>query len=231
METGMVIKQYNIDYDFIISNYLDKSLWKKIWNLFVYRDNVFTLNIYDIDTKNDRIRFEIRFNKVQYTYEIVGYNINNMSIKILKQQINGAIFRLMETYDRELARDSDGYKRIVELYRNEDEMLRNVAEEYLDENNITLEDVREAYIDRYVSNNCKSDIMKSNYIEGTKYTYCTDMLLVFTKTINDETRYQNVVNAVGNTVASGILNELKEFEEYMETDEYVEELHNALEAI
>ena len=50
MKNDIIIKQYAIDYNFIISNYLDKSLWKKKWNLFVYKDHVFTLNLYKIET-------------------------------------------------------------------------------------------------------------------------------------------------------------------------------------
>ena len=57
------IKVYKIDYDFIISNYLDKSLWKKKWNLFVYKDHVFTLNLYKIETETDRIVFKVSYNK------------------------------------------------------------------------------------------------------------------------------------------------------------------------
>lgn len=231
METGMVIKQYNIDYDFIISNYLDVKLWTKTWNLFVYRDNVFTLNLHHIDTKNERIVFEIRHNKTQWSYEMVSYDIKNMSIKILKQLINGAIFRSMEYYDSYLARDSDGYKRIKSVYEDEGDRLRGIAEEYLDDNGITLEDVREAYIDRFVSNNRKCDTMLSNYVDGTRYTYCTDMLLVFTKTTNSISRYNNIIETVGNALASAVLAELEEFEKQLESEDYDEELHDALEAI
>lgn len=35
------IKVYEIDYDFIIKNYLDPKLWNKSWTVFVYRDFVF----------------------------------------------------------------------------------------------------------------------------------------------------------------------------------------------
>ena len=48
------VKIYSIDYSFIISNYLDKELWKMKWNLFVYKNNVFTLNLHSIDTKNNK---------------------------------------------------------------------------------------------------------------------------------------------------------------------------------
>ena len=63
MELKMLpeLKVYEIDYSFIIKNYLDKNLWKKQWTLFVYKDYVFTLNLYKIDTEDCSIGFKINY--------------------------------------------------------------------------------------------------------------------------------------------------------------------------
>lgn len=226
------IKVYKIDYDFIISNYLDKSLWKKKWNLFVYKDHVFTLNLYSIDTRNDKIMFEILYNKRTYSSELVSYDIQNTSIKILKQQINGAMFRLMEREDESMARNSDGYQRILNVYRDEDDRLREIAEAFLDENGITLEEVRDAYIDRYVSNNAKMCTMLTNYLDGTKYTFLTELLLVFTKVTEDTKRYDSVCKAVGNLGNVALIESaVEQFVSELESDEYNEELTDALESL
>lgn len=226
------IKVYKIDYDFIISNYLDKSLWKKKWNLFVYKDHVFTLNLYSIDTRNDKIMFEVLYNKRTYSSELVSYDIQNTSIKILKQQINGAIFRLMEREDESRARNSQGYQTIVSAYRDEEEKLREIAEVFLDDNNISIDEVREAYIDRYVTNNCKMCTMLTNYLEGTKYTFLTELLLVFTKITEDTKRYENICNAVGNRSSVALIESaVEQFISEMETEEYEEEMTNALESL
>lgn len=226
------IKVYKIDYDFIISNYLDKSLWKKKWNLFVYKDHVFTLNLYSIDTRNDKIMFEVLYNKRTYSSELVSYDIQNTSIKILKQQINGAIFRLMEREDESRARNSQGYQTIVSAYRDEEEKLREIAEVFLDDNNISIDEVREAYIDRYVTNNCKMCAMLTNYLEGTKYTFLTELLLVFTKITEDTKRYENICNAVGNRSSVALIESaVEQFISEMETEEYEEEMTNALESL
>lgn len=226
------LKVYKIDYDFIISNYLDKSLWKKKWNLFVYKDHVFTLNLYSIDTRNDKIMFEVLYNKRTYSSELVSYDIQNTSIKILKQQINGAIFRLMEREDESRARNSQGYQTIVSAYRDEEEKLREIAEVFLDDNNISIDEVREAYIDRYVTNNCKMCTMLTNYLEGTKYTFLTELLLVFTKITEDTKRYENICNAVGNRSSVALIESaVEQFISEMETEEYEEEMTNALESL
>ena len=76
------IKVYEIDYDFIIKNYLDKELWQKKWTLFVYKDNVFTINLHSINCKNNAITFEINYNKLEHCWysNTVDYYIDNMSI-------------------------------------------------------------------------------------------------------------------------------------------------------
>ena len=226
------IKVYRIDYDFIISNYLDKSLWKKKWNLFVYKDHVFTLNLYKIETETDRIVFKISYNKLSWDNEYVTYDIQNTSILILKKQINGAIFRLMETKDGYDARNSAGYNAIVDAKDEERERLRDIAEAYLDDHGIELDDVREAYIDRFVSRNMKTDTMASNYLMGCKYTFLTEVMLVFTKIIEDDIRYESIVKAVGNKGNLALIESaVEEFIDQIDSNEYEEEMIDALESI
>lgn len=226
------LKVYQIDYDFIISNYLDKSLWKKRWSLFIYKDNVFTLNICKIETETDRICFKISYNKLNWDFEFVSYDIQNTSIKILKQQINGAIFRLMETRDRILAKSSIGYNSILSARNDEENRLREIAESYLDDNNISLYDVREAYIDKYISDNSKIPSMLDNYLEGCKYTFLTELMLVFTKITNDDTRFRNIENAVGNKGNIALIESaVEEFIENIDTEDYENEMINALESL
>lgn len=223
------IKQYNIDYDFLISNYLNKELWKKKWNLFVYKDNVFTLNLYKIYTQTDSIVFEIKYNKLQYSSQEITYYLNNTSLQVLKQQINGAIFRLMESYDNELCRKTKGYKDICDMYDDEYNTLKDVAEEYLDSCGVTHEDIRDAYIDRYISDNQRCDVHKQNYLYGHRYEQLTDMFLVFTKITNDANRYRTVVEAINDgAYIKKIETQLKEFKEYFGTEEYTEEMNDNL---
>ena len=226
------LKIYNVDYDFLISNYLNKELWKKSWNLFVYKDNVFTLNMYAIYTKDDSIMFEIRYNKLQYSTEQIFYYLKNTTIKVLKQQINGAIFRLMEQYDEQRCRSTQGYKDICDMYDEEQDELTEIAKQYLDECGITQGDIRDAYIDRYVSDNTRCNVHKRNYLDGHKYEQLTDMFIVFTKATNDENRYNNVIKKINNVERiKQIENDIKEFKKYFDTDEYKDEMTDNLLAI
>ena len=41
MDNLPIIKNFEIDYSFIIKNYLNPELWHKKWNLFIYKNFVF----------------------------------------------------------------------------------------------------------------------------------------------------------------------------------------------
>lgn len=231
METGIIIKQFKIDYEFLISNYLDKSLWSKQWTLFVYRDHVFTLRLHSILTYSNSIIFDISYNKHSMC-ELVLYNIDNTSIQILKQQINGAIFRLMESYERELIMSSQGYENIKDSLSIEEDILRDIAEQYLDECGVSNSDIRDAYIDSYVSTNSKIDSKLSEYLNQCKYTVLSEIMLVFTKITNDSPRYNNIMSQISNKKdIQKLEHEVKEIVTNLEDDEYIEDLKDELESV
>lgn len=215
------LKVYEIDYSWIISNYLDKELWDKKWNLFIFKDDVFTLNLYKIDIKNKSVYFEVRHNKQNWNYELIEYPLSGvMSIDILKRKINGAIWSLIEVYEINLIRHSDNYKSIEESKYDEEEFLKSVAEKFLDDNNVTNEDIREVYIDDYVSKNSTISTKLDGYLSMCKYTFATDIMLVFTKITSDEARFKRVMDSQKNNYRiNEILNEVKEYIKDLDIDD------------
>jgi len=138
----------------------------------------------------------------------------------------------METRDGYDARNSAGYRAIVDARDEERDRLRDIAEAYLDDHGIELDDVREAYIDRFISRNTKTDTMAHNYLQGCMYTFLAEIMLVFTKITNDNARYDIVVNAVGNKGNLALIESaVEEFVEHIDSDEYEEEMIDALESI
>ena len=226
------LKIYNIDYEFIVKNYLSPSLWKKIWTLLQYKEHIITLNLYKIMTKDDEIVFEVKYQGFLGT-ECVYYNIANTSIKILKQQINGAMFRIIERYEESLIEGTEGYKKIEESKWEERNMLRDIARDFLDREGITNEDIREAYIDRYIDRNETIYQQLYDYKRISRYTILTDLFLIFCEITSDKTRMQNVIDAnTENTMRLALIeSEVQEFMERLNTSEYVEEMECELESI
>lgn len=230
----LAIKVYEIDYEFIIKNYLDRKLWKQIWNLFVFKDNVFTLKLSSINTKEEKIYFDVEFNKLnnQWIYsknETVLYDLNNMTIELLKKSINGAIFRLAEKLDTVNIEKSDIYKEIKDSACQEEEALREIAEDFLDDNGVINEDIREVYIDVYIDDNKTIDDRLSKLKENLKYNFQTELLLMICELINDNTRKNNIINNLQNkNIIKEIQDEVNEYMKYIETDNWLDEARNNL---
>ena len=225
------IKVWKVDFEFIVSNYLDRSLWSKVWNLFTYKEHVFHINLYRIETNDNEIVFEIRKNGY-WDSELIGYNIENTPIKVLMKQINGAIFRLIASYERNLIKKTDGYKNIESARIVEEDKLRNIASNFLNNNGVTNEDIRDVYIDNYVKNNAKNDIRLQNYLDYYRYNYCTDMFITFCKATKDEDRLQMVKDSFRNT--DNLIKIEAKVDEYMkelESGERDNELYNELEGL
>ena len=74
--------------------------------------------------------------------------------------------------------------------------------------------------------------MLTNYLDGTKYTFLTELLLVFTKVTEDIKRYDSVCKAVGNLGNVALIESaVEQFVSELESDEYNEELTDALESL
>ena len=215
MNNNLIIKQYDVDYSFIIKNYLDESLWNKKWTLFVYKNYTFYLELYEIKVKDKRICFKISFNDLTY---FIFYFKEQSNINILKKQINGAIFYLIEMYEHTLIRKEKEYQKIEDGKDEEIDLLTEIAEEFLDENNVSNDEIRQAYIDKYVDDNTKTDDYLLDYISIREYRVLTDLYLVYTKASGDNDRYNNV-----NKIAK---EEPNYYELMEEVNEYLEKLEN-----
>lgn len=213
------LKVYDIDYSFIIKNYLDVDLWQKTWTLFQYKDTVFTINLSSIDCKDNSICFLVKCNKLEYHSQSIWYHINSdMTIKMLINKINTSIWDLICIYERTIIRDTLEVRRCIELEHEEESRLTKIADDFLDEQGVTNADIRDAYISSYVSNNKHASDYTNDVIDNMKYTKLPDLYLVFAKVTKNVNRKQLVLNAnVSNTKLVELLDSV---------DSYYNELDN-----
>ena len=106
------IKVYDIDYSFIIKNYLNPEMWQKTWTLFQYKTWVITFRIDYIWCRSEKIRFMIKIkdnspeNEYKYgdCYDIdkdysagVDYSLKIDNIQFLKREIISKSFYIIES--------------------------------------------------------------------------------------------------------------------------------------
>lgn len=224
MKNEITLKKYDIDYSFIIRNYLSPELWKKTWTLFVYRNIRINLNLYNIEVQEPiKINFEISINAPGYygsTFRTHTLGVSNLTI--LKNQINNAILYLIECYEKNLITHTDEYQELLAAASREEDKLREIAEEYLDDNDIRMDDVRSAYIDWYVDNNNNGDDYLYDYKSSMKYKKCTDLWIVYANAIHDNNLIETIKNKLAKNDYEDVLNNIKEYIDIL-SDEYSDE--------
>ena len=237
MENKMILKVYDMDYSFIIKNYLDPKLWEKEWTLFVYKRFLVTLRLKYIYVYSKKICFEIKAidnNNGSLSRERVreiDYSLIVDNIKILKKRINKTILYAMETIENDLyIEKTDEYYKLEEMQEEERSKLKEIAEEFLDDNDITNENIREAYIDAYVDNTEKVWNLKQDYKRENRYKILPDLYLTFARVINDKELEEKILE-LNFERREELLKEIEELETYLQTEEYEDEVKSNLEEV
>ena len=241
------IKVYDIDYSFIIKNYLNPEMWQKTWTLFQYKTFVVTLRLMSINCQDEKINFEIKIKdnseENEYSYEwgknsdkdandYVYYSLKINDLKFLKTLIESSVFDAISKLEKYNIVASEDYQNLKEMYSNEQDSLRKIAEDFLDANDVSNEDIREAYIDAYVSNNAKLDGYLKRMLEKKQYIIFPDLYLMFANaTRNDKTvkKWENILEENNNI--EQLRTEILEYLEYMQSEDFEDDMNSNLEEI
>lgn len=197
-EYGLIPKVYAIDYDFIIKNYTDMSLWDRQWNLLVYKDSIFKIYMSTIDCKNKQINFHVTLNtsysNTSYCdFWSIDYSLNNMTIDFLKKQIVLKMKHCIESVEDVIISKYDTDVENARIYlHNAEEQLEEEANEYLNELGISDEKLRDLYINDFISDNqYKYDNIA--FVKSSKrYHYLTDLWLCFAEMIKDDNLKEDI---------------------------------------
>lgn len=239
MKNEITLKKYDVDYSFIIRNYLSPELWKKTWTLFVYKNIRITLNLSYIWVNDPiKIDFKIRINTPEYSdYTTKDHCIDVSNLTILKHQIDNAILYLINEYERYVISKTKTYQDLLNTAMRENERLQEIAENYLNENGIYIEDVKDAYIEYYMDRNNTGDSLLSSYKDSMKYKQCTDLWLVYARATNDEKLEKEIKDRLTEDDYVDILKDIQEYidilsdEDSDEYYEYFEEKESNLESL
>lgn len=241
------IKVYDIDYSFIIKNYLNPEMWQKTWTLFQYKTWTITLKIDYIWCRSEKIYFLIKIkdnspeNKYKYCdcYDTdkdycssVVYSLKIDNIQFLKREIISKSFYVMEKLEEEAIMATQEYSNLTESYSNEKNKLIKIAEDFLDDNGVNNEDIRNAYIDSYVCNNTKLDLMQNKLKREMLYTIFPDLYLMFANATEDDKIVQKWEKTLAeNNDIEELRTEILEYLEYMQSEDFENEMNDKLEEI
>ena len=237
MENKMILKVFDVDYSFIIKNYLNPELWEKEWTLFVYKKFVVTLKLIYIYVYCNKIEFEIKVTDNNSTSwnrsqtRSVSYSLKTNNITILKKDINSDIIKAFKDIEDNLyIAKTDEYYKLQNMKDKERVKLEKIAKEFLDENNITNENIRDSYIEAYVDNTEKVWSLIADYEIKNRFRMTQDLYLTFAIATDNKELEDDVLKANEDTKEE-LLKQIEELEEYMQTEEYEEEVKDNLEDV
>lgn len=243
-----IIKIYEIDYDFIIKNYLDPKMWQKTWTLFVYKTFIMNLKIDRIDCQNEKLYFDVSLKdnnpEAKYEYEYgwensdkrtigkVDYSLKIDDISFLKNAIESEIIKRIFNLEEYSIMASDEYKNTKKYYSNEKEKLTDIASKFLDDEGVKNEEIRQVYIDNYVDNNSMMDSRLTNLKSSLKYQIFPDLYLVFANATKNEKFISQIEEKLEeNNDIDELRVEIEEYSKYIGTSDFEESMGKNLEDI
>lgn len=110
--------------------------------------------------------------------------------------------------------------------------MREIAEDFLNDEGVTNDDIRECYIDNFISDNRLRDTKQAEVEANLRYVMDAEYFIMLTKATKDDARFEKVSNIIKNHTDLDIDELLKEAKLLEEEDyEYLETLRDNLEAI
>ena len=174
-----------LDLDVILANYNKPAFWKKKWVIYESKALKLVASIDTIDVKNNKIFMTIAPGATRYIDKksgketsILRYTTVNVIIPIgrndyskekFQNDITHSCLRAINIIEAMLIMEYGEWqnaKKLTKAYRNK---LKEIAEEFLDDNNVYNEDIRSAYIETFVDNSEIPDY-SSNILDRYEYT-------------------------------------------------------------
>lgn len=237
----LALKVYDVDYSFIIKNYLDEKLWEKEWTIFLYKKFKITLRLDSISVKSKSIWFEVMIddnseeNKNYFTKRFVDsfkYALSIENINILKNTLNSTIFGLIKKMEYEAYIClTERYEELTDMSTEEQGRLREIAEEFLNSEGVLNDEIREAYIDYYVDKNERVYDLRNNYVEEMKYNILTDFYVAFLEATKDQERLEIIRTKIGQDALETAIEEIEEYKKYMESEDFERDMQDNLEEV
>lgn len=226
---GLAVKVYDIDYVSILNNYLKPNTWTNNWPIFQFKNFIITMTLDSIYTQTNELSLYYKLSDGEhYCTSSIRVSLNNLNMKVLKKQINGCLFSLVETLERWYYIDeSKEHNMIMQIRDKKRDKLQAIAEDFLDDQGVTNSSIRDCYITNYVDDNDDTSNLLSQLVNNQKYSHLRDLYLTLTESMEDKDRHETVINYKRDYSNINTI----EIESYIESDEFESDMTDLLEGI
>lgn len=248
MENTVSTQVVKLDLQTILANYKDPKFWSKKWTIIDTKQVKIIWYISYINCAENKINSVLKvsnknikkgnkdLNHAGYWFnesvDVPAIPINNPEYteKHFENAILGKVLELLGDIERHCTYEYAEYKEAEHLQQEMKDKLREIAEEFLDDNNVTNEAIRDAYISKYVSDNYDASGITSKIIERYHYKIIPTVYLYVYAWFNRQEEFEKFEDEkLGRRISTRmeIWRRVKE----IQTDEWVNSMKEQLSGI
>ena len=220
VDNELSTKLYKLDFKELINNATNRAYWTKKWEIFNYDGMSVEFSLESINIVHNKLNGKIRLNGDNWrnpeSLITIPLQESNFNKEALERELVGkvdSIFLQQGCIDLTKTREYEEIE-ILEcelVYR-----LKDIAIEFLNNNNIYNGDIRDLYIDDYVSNNKKS--YTSDYIDEKKCGTYASHRATFAYIMGFDDKAERIIEEFGKIDLEYILEQVEELKFQLESN-------------
>lgn len=240
-----------LDLKTILENYRNPKFWEKEWLIFKNKELEVRWSITKINVMSNSIISNIVFNRgsvvrggkrfsIDYTYchksdwdwttnvcRPIPINNSDYTQDTFMRNILSTILNTLKNIELEMTRNTYEYQKARELEDEQEEKLKEIAEAFLDENNVSNDSIREAYIEKFVEKN-KSTKLTEKILANSQFRFFKTAYLHICSWFDNMALFEEYKKKLSNRVSEKAIFEVFEETKKMKSDEWVEQMKDQL---
>lgn len=253
-EKGLSTKLVYLDLKTIMENYRNPEFWKKSWLIFKSKELEITWGIVNINILENKIESCISVSpghitrggkKFSFSYDFtrktnfswysnvcrpIPIENSDYTQETLNRNILYTILKTMKKMEEDFIKHTYEYEKATELEEEQREKLEQIANDFLDEEGVTNESIRDAYIEKYVDENANNDYT-NEIIEHSQFRFFKSAYLYVCSWFNDQKAFENYKKELGKFVPKKTIFKILKATKEMQTEEWIEDMKYQLEEI
>ncbi len=206
MENTVSTQVVKLDLQTILANYKDPKFWSKKWTIIDTESLKIVWYISYIDCEDNKINSALKVSNKKIKRGNKGFENSwycNESVSVspipidnpdyterhFENAILGKVLELLGDVERHCTYEYAEYKEAERLQEEIKDKLREYASEFLDENNVTNEEIRDAYIEKYIDKNYEAGYLTAKIIDRYHYKIIPNVYLYVYAWFNREEEF------------------------------------------
>lgn len=245
-----------LDLKTILENFRNPEFWEKEWLIFKSKEieaywSMTSINLLDnkiiscITLKASKGRITRGGKHFLLPYEVkrksdwglsdnscrpIPINHSDYTQEVFERNIFSTLVDTIEKAEKEMIKNTYEYDEAYQIEDDMKEKLREIASDFLDEEGVTNDAIRDAYIDTYVSDNLDNSLT-SEIVRNAQFKFFKSLYLHVASWFNREKDFEDYAQKLKKYTSKKYSYAVFKKKQEALSEEWVEEMKNQLESI